>query len=76
MAAVNVRRLAAIVHSDMIGAFKFFEGLPAVIKDQFYVVGPNYAYHIDVTAYGASQHRTKGASEWTQRWATPRPRTQ
>ena len=36
----------------IIGAFGFFEGLAAVIKDQFYVIGPHYAYAIDVTAYG------------------------
>ena len=36
----------------IIGAFQFFEGLAAILKDQFYVIGPNYAYHLDVTAYG------------------------
>jgi len=36
----------------LIGGFQFFEGLAAVIKDQFYVVGPNYIYDLDVTAYG------------------------
>ena len=36
----------------MIGGFQFFEGLAAVIKDQFYVVSPNYIYDLDVTAYG------------------------
>ena len=36
----------------LVGAFQFFEGLAAVIKDQFYVVGDEYAYKIDVTAYG------------------------
>jgi hypothetical protein len=36
----------------MIGAFQFFEGLAAIIKDQYYVIGPNYAYHLDVTAWG------------------------
>ena len=36
----------------LIGAFQFFEGLAAILKDQFYVIGPNYAYNIDVTAYG------------------------
>jgi hypothetical protein len=36
----------------LIGGFGFFEGLAAVIKDQYYVIGPNYAYNIDVTAYG------------------------
>jgi hypothetical protein len=36
----------------MIGAFQAFEGLAAIIKDQAYVVGPNYAYKIDTTAWG------------------------
>ena len=36
----------------MIGAFQAFEGLAAILKDQAYVVGPNYAYKIDVTAWG------------------------
>jgi hypothetical protein len=36
----------------LVGAFQFFEGLAAIIKDQFYVVGPNYVYDLDVTAYG------------------------
>jgi hypothetical protein len=34
------------------GVWAFFEGLAAVIKHQFYVVTPNYAYQIDVTAWG------------------------
>lgn len=36
----------------MIGAFQAFEGLAAILKDQAYVVGPNYAYKIDTTAWG------------------------
>jgi len=36
----------------IIGAFQFFEGLAAILKDEFFVVGPHYAYHLDVTAYG------------------------
>jgi hypothetical protein len=36
----------------MIGTFQFFEGLAAIIKDQYYVVGPNYVYDLDTTAYG------------------------
>jgi hypothetical protein len=36
----------------LIGAFQFFEGLAAIIKDQYYVIAPHYAYKIDVTAYG------------------------
>lgn len=36
----------------LIGMFSFFEGLAAVVKDQAYVVGPNYAYKIDTTTWG------------------------
>jgi hypothetical protein len=36
----------------IIGAFQFFEGLAALIKGDFYVIAPHYAYNIDVTAYG------------------------
>ena len=36
----------------LVGSFQFFEGLAAIIKDQFYVIGPNYAYNLDVTAWG------------------------
>jgi hypothetical protein len=36
----------------MIGAFQFFEGLAAVLKDEFFVVSNGYAYKLDVTAWG------------------------
>ena len=36
----------------LIGFFQFFEGLAAVIKDSYYIIGPGYAYHIDTTAWG------------------------
>jgi len=36
----------------LVGSFQFFEGLAAIIKDEFYVIGPNYAYNLDVTAWG------------------------
>jgi hypothetical protein len=36
----------------MIGSFQFLEGLAAVIKDQFFVIGDNYAFELDVTAWG------------------------
>lgn len=36
----------------MIGVFQFFQGLAAIINDQFFVVTPNYAYSLDVTAWG------------------------
>jgi hypothetical protein len=36
----------------LIGAFQFFEGLAAVMENEFFVVGPNYVYEFDVTAWG------------------------
>jgi hypothetical protein len=34
------------------GALQFLEGLAAVMKDVYFVVGDNYAFKIDTTAYG------------------------
>jgi hypothetical protein len=42
----------AAVTMTIVGIFQFFEGLAAVIDDQFYVVLPNYAFDVDVTAWG------------------------
>ncbi|GAB3167676.1 hypothetical protein GCM10027059_29060 [Myceligenerans halotolerans] len=36
----------------MVGLFQFLEGLAAIINDEFFVVLPNYAFEIDVTAWG------------------------
>jgi hypothetical protein len=36
----------------LIGAFQAFEGLAAIIKDNAYVVGSDYAYKIDTTTWG------------------------
>ncbi len=36
----------------MIGTFGVLEGLAAIIKDSFFVVGANYAYKVDVTTWG------------------------
>lgn len=36
----------------MIGLFQFFQGLAAVIRDEWFVVAPNYAYEIDATSWG------------------------
>ncbi len=36
----------------LVGVFHFFTGLSAVIDDQNYVVGPEYTYSIDTTAFG------------------------
>ncbi|MEU5878605.1 hypothetical protein [Spirillospora sp. NPDC047279] len=42
----------AAIMMVMIGAFQAIQGLAAVLKDQFYVVAPNYVFDIDVTAWG------------------------
>jgi hypothetical protein len=36
----------------LIGIFHFFTGLGAVINDNLYVVGQNYAFDLDVTQWG------------------------
>ena len=36
----------------LIGAFQGFAGLVAIIDDDFYVVGRNYTFDIDTTAWG------------------------
>jgi hypothetical protein len=36
----------------LIGVFQAFAGLAAIIEDEFFVVGANYTYDIDVTAWG------------------------
>jgi hypothetical protein len=36
----------------MIGIFQAFAGLAAIFENEFFVVAPNYAYEIDITAWG------------------------
>jgi hypothetical protein len=36
----------------MAGIFQAFAGLAAIFNDDFFVVGPNYTYDLDVTAWG------------------------
>jgi hypothetical protein len=36
----------------MVGVFHGLAGLAAIIDDEFFVVGPNYAYEFDTTAWG------------------------
>ena len=36
----------------LIGIFQFFEGLAAIVEDEFFVLTANYAFDIDVTAWG------------------------
>src|SRR5688572_1861125 len=52
----------------LIGAFQFFEGLAAVIENEFFVVGANYVYEFDVTAWGWI-HMIVGAIVLLAGWA-------
>jgi hypothetical protein len=36
----------------LIGIFHFFAGIAAIAEDEFFVVGRDYVYDIDVTAWG------------------------
>ena len=36
----------------LIGIYQFFMGLAAVVRDNFFVVGANYYYEVDTTAWG------------------------
>jgi hypothetical protein len=36
----------------LIGVFQIIAGLVAIIDDEFYVVGANYTYDLDTTAWG------------------------
>ena len=36
----------------MIGIFHALTGFAAILENEFFVVGPNYAYELDVTAWG------------------------
>ena len=36
----------------MIGVFHALTGFAAILENEFFVVGPNYAYELDVTAWG------------------------
>jgi hypothetical protein len=49
--AVPVNYLAGILMM-VAGSFGFLEGLAAVVKEQYYVVGPNYIYEFNVTTWG------------------------
>jgi hypothetical protein len=49
--AVGGTIFAAIV-MVMAGVFQFLMGLAAIIDDQFFVVGPHYAYAVDTTTWG------------------------
>jgi hypothetical protein len=36
----------------LVGVFHALAGLAAIIDDQYFVIGPNYAYDLDTTAWG------------------------
>ncbi len=36
----------------LVGSFHAFTGLAAIVENEFFVVGPNYLYEVDVTAWG------------------------
>ena len=36
----------------VVGSFQAIEGLAAIINDEFFVTTPNYAFEVDVTAWG------------------------
>jgi len=42
----------AAVMMMIIGAFQVITGIAAIFEDDFFVVGPNYVYDVDVTAWG------------------------
>ncbi|HEY7485815.1 MAG TPA: hypothetical protein VH912_15220 [Streptosporangiaceae bacterium] len=44
--------LFAAVMMMMTGLFQAIEGLAAIIKNEFYLVTPRYAFEFDVTAWG------------------------
>jgi uncharacterized membrane protein len=44
--------LAAATVMILVGLFQFFQGLTAIINDEFFVVVSNYAFEFDTTAWG------------------------
>jgi hypothetical protein len=36
----------------MTGIFQVFQGLAAILNEEFYIVAPNYVYELDVTTWG------------------------
>jgi hypothetical protein len=42
----------AAVIMMIIGSFQVIAGIAAIFEDEFFVVGPNYVYDVDVTAWG------------------------
>ncbi len=42
----------AAVMMMIVGCFQVIAGIAAIFEDEFFVVGPNYIYDLDVTAWG------------------------
>jgi hypothetical protein len=42
----------AAVMMFTIGVFQMLQGISAIVKDQYYVIGSNYAFNLDVSAWG------------------------
>ena len=42
----------AAVMMVLVGTFQVIAGVAAIFEDEFFVVGPNYVYDVDVTAWG------------------------
>ena len=42
----------AAVMMVLVGTFQVIAGIAAIFEDEFFVVGPNYVYDVDVTAWG------------------------
>jgi hypothetical protein len=42
----------AAVMMFMIGIFQILAGIAAIVEDEFYVIGANYAFNLDVTGWG------------------------
>lgn len=48
---VGFASFAAIVMA-ISGVFQFFEGLAAILNGNYFIVGNNYAFHLDATTWG------------------------
>lgn len=49
--AIGFVAFAAVIMM-MIGTFQAIAGFAAILEDEFFVVGANYVYDVDVTAWG------------------------
>jgi hypothetical protein len=49
--AVGLTAFASIMLM-IVGFFQFFAGLAALLQDEFFVIGENYAFELDTTTWG------------------------